>query len=227
MKVGTDAILLGAWAFGDVSVDSTRNVKSILDVGTGSGIVALMMAQRFPKAVVQALEIDEAAAQQAAENFRSSPWPNRLRVDQANFNQWIETHSLRRFELIVSNPPYFENSLRPPQAERRAARHADLLTVSQLMTGAAERLEPHGSLCVIFPASGRQTCIDRAAAAGLLLQEECRVRPTPQHDVHRVLLRFGLHAETDPAVRELAIEHQRHQYTEDYAALAGDFLLKL
>lgn len=227
MKVGTDAILLGAWASGDVGTDCDRNLTSILDVGTGSGIIALMMAQRFPTATVQALEIDEAAADQAAENFRSSRWANRLRVDQANFNRWIDTHSDRRFELIVSNPPYFENSLRPPQAERRAARHADLLTTFQLITGAADLLEPRGSLCLIFPTSGRQTCIDQATAAGLSLQAECRVRPTSQHDVHRVLLRFGLHAETDPEVRELAIEHQRHQYTDDYAALAGDFLLKL
>jgi tRNA1Val (adenine37-N6)-methyltransferase len=141
MKVGTDAVLLGAWA--DVS-----GAKSILDIGTGCGVIALMLAQRS-NAVVDAVDIDEQSAKQAAENFKNSPW--KLNV----FNTSIQKFEHDRYDLIVSNPPFFSKSLLPPKAHRKLARHTESLSFAELFEAAERLLAPSGRFAIIVPESLR------------------------------------------------------------------------
>ena len=142
MKVGTDGVLLGAWA-------SVRNAHKILDVGTGTGLVALMLAQRsLPDADIVALEIDKAAAGQAGENVARSPWKERIEVVQADFRNY---QSSDKFDVIVSNPPYFVDSLECPDQQRNAARHNDSLTYEELLEGVAGLLAEDGAFTIVIP----------------------------------------------------------------------------
>ena len=141
MKVGTDGVLMGAWA--DVEGDSR-----ILDLGTGSGLIALMLAQRNSEAEILALDIDEQATIQAQHNFELSPWAKRLSVVNANVCDYV---SERKFSHIVTNPPYFVDSLHSPDAARTAARHTASLSFAQIEASSERLLEPEGKLSVFLP----------------------------------------------------------------------------
>jgi len=142
MKVGTDAVLLGSWV-------NVEGAKRILDVGTGSGIIALMLAQRTDEDVkIDAIEIEKNDAAQASENILSSPWPDKISVRHTSVQEF---HTDLRYDLIVSNPPYFINSLLPPSQERTTARHANDLSFDELISHSLRLLKPEGRLAVILP----------------------------------------------------------------------------
>ncbi len=143
MKVGTDGVLLGAWA-------NAPAAGRILDVGTGSGIIALMLAQRYPIAFVSAVEIDANAARQAAENVRRSPWPDRIRVFNESFAKFCQRpeNGAGRFHGIICNPPFFQAGTRSRDLSRRRARHDDQLSIDELMIGAARVLDEAGAAFV-------------------------------------------------------------------------------
>lgn len=229
MKIGTDSILLGAWAdpgdgFGKGPPSLHGAPHTVLDIGTGTGVLAVMMAQRFPAVRVTGLEIDQAAADQANENFARSPWPDRLSCVHADARTWS---TCDRFDLIISNPPFFDHGLRSPNPRRRTARHTDQLATAELLSAARRVLTPTGRLCLIYPFRQRDELVEAAANHGLYPEVECRVRPSPRHDPHRVLLRFSAEEADEPECSELPIETARHHYTPQYAALARPFLLKL
>ncbi|MDD3077376.1 MAG: methyltransferase, partial [Proteiniphilum sp.] len=143
MKVGTDGVLLGAWA-------NAGRGKMILDVGTGTGLIALMMAQRYPGAAIRAIDIDRDAVAQARENVDDSPFADRMTVEQDDFRHYASACA-EKFDLIVSNPPWFNRALLPPDAQRKTARHSISLTLTELLLSAANCLSPEGVLALILP----------------------------------------------------------------------------
>ena len=143
MKVGTDGVLLGAWT-------PVKSSVRILDIGTGTGLVALMLAQRST-ASITALEIDEAAAAQATENINRSPWKNRIEVIQQDFKHYSSKNGISKFDTIVSNPPYFNASLKCSDEQRNKARHNDSLTYEELLAGVSGLLSQEGTFTIVIP----------------------------------------------------------------------------
>ena len=216
MKVGTDGILIGAWAAEDTTP------RRVLDIGTGCGIIALMLAQRFPNAEVVAIERDTRSAQQAQENFAASPWAERIAAVHSTLQDYSPDGC---FDLIVSNPPWFQNSLKPPDAVRASARHDDWLSTEELLDRGERLLSTDGRLCCILPIEQEQHVCDVAKARGLFVQRRCRIRPRPEKDPHRAMLAFAT-SESSVKETELAIEVERHFPTPEYRTLTSEFLLK-
>ena len=179
MKVGTDGVILGAWA---------RGGQRVLDVGTGTGIVALMMAQRYPEAKVTAIDIDEGAVEQATENAESSPFIGRVTV----VHESVQEHE-GLYDAVVSNPPYFVNSLNAPDQQRNIARHAETLTYAELMQAAWRLLTDDGELSVIVPFDYRQRMEDEATFTGFFPSRVCALRTVGGKPARRFLLAFRKH----------------------------------
>lgn len=216
-KVGTDSILLGSWATAD-------NAIRILDIGTGCGLLGLMLAQRFPSSAITAIEIDQSACAQAQRNFLNSPWSDRLAAQPIDARKFAATLC---FDLIVCNPPYFEASLKPDNVSRSTARHNDQLTFAELANIAATVLGEQGRFSVVLPMDRASEFIDAAASCKLHLKRRCDVRPTPETAPKRSLLDFGQQRPHMIDSSELTLEVTRHQYTAGYIELAKDFLLKM
>ena len=178
MKVGTDGVLLGAWT------PLPEPCRRVLDIGTGSGLIALMLAQRLPSSTVLAIDVDEAAVAQAAENFQSSPWAERLQAEHVA----LQDLQAEPFDLIVSNPPYFVDSLKNPDAQRRAARHTDSLSYEQLQSCSAQLLTEGGTLAVILPAEAETPFLALAGQQGLTPYKITRVHTRANKPAKRVLL---------------------------------------
>ncbi len=217
MKVGTDGVLLGAWA--DVSA-----ARRVLDIGTGTGLIALMIAQRCADARITAIDIDSDAVGQARENVSASPWADRIVVEQHDLNLYGTDG---RFDLIVSNPPYFNDSLKCPDAQRSAARHTDGLTFHTLIERAVALLAKDGRFAVIIPTDGMSLFLEIASGHGLHLRRRTLVRTKPGAIPKRVLLSFGLSSEIATVEDELVIELERHVYSEEYIALTREFYLRM
>lgn len=227
MKVGTDGVLLGAWA-------PVRNARHILDVGTGTGLIALMMAQRTsPDVRITALEIDPDAAAQAKENADASPWRERIEVIANNFNEYKNEH---KFDLIVSNPPYFVESLKCPDGQRNTARHtSDELNYEILMGHSASLIAPYGIVAVVVPAEV-EACVEEAAwAAGLALTHKTSVITKMGKTCKRLLLAFTFAGGQGSRLYELYATRREDvlcmmtpdgEYTTEYKELTGDFYLK-
>ena len=205
MKVGTDGVLLGCWsgydaaAAGSPTIPHRYHYARCLDIGTGSGLIALMLAQRFPDALIDAIDIDEAAVEQAAENFAASPWSDRLHAYCAKLQEW-QSHSVPSLEgrvregfysLIVSNPPYFQNSLKNPDKGRQTARHTDTLTYSELLRHSVRLLTENGILALVLPAEAEQEICSLAAQHSLYLTRITRVYSKDSKPARRVLLCFS------------------------------------
>lgn len=216
MKVGTDGVLLGAWA-------PVENHKRILDVGAGTGLISLQLAQRNAQADITAIEIDEAAAAQACENVVRSPWADRIHVVCCDFRNF---QSETRFDLVVSNPPYFMDALKCPGEQRRLARHTDELNYELLFHRSANLLQEQGSVSIIIPAEVEKNVIDTAWKYKLFPHSRLRVYTKPGKPCRRVLFSFGF-GEKECADKELCIETVHHQYTSQYIALTKDFYLKM
>ncbi|MFC5048169.1 tRNA1(Val) (adenine(37)-N6)-methyltransferase [Aquimarina hainanensis] len=219
MKIGTDGVLLGAWA----SVSDT--VHSILDVGTGTGVIALMMAQRSPAEIVDALEIDSDAYEQAVDNFEGSPWGDRLFCYHASFQEFV-TEIEDSYDLIISNPPFFAEDYKTTDVKRDLARFEEALPFEHLIHGAVRLLNEQGKLALIVPFKEEKRIIELAAQVSLFPQRITRVRGTPDTVLKRSLLELGFLNKMCEE-EELVIESSRHQYTEAYMKLTKDFYLKM
>jgi len=218
MKVGIDGVLLGAWC-------NVVDTDHILDIGTGTGLIALMIAQRS-NSLIDAIEIDSTAVLQASENVKHSPWANRIKVEEVSLQDFAATTS-QRYDLIVSNPPYFINSLKAPSEDRNVARHTDSLTHEELISNAIHLLKPEGRICIILPVNEALLCRDFALCNGLFCTREVKVIPKPTTNPKRTLLEFRLQP-IQQEVSELVIEsNERHHYSEEFSLLAKDFYLKL
>ena len=215
MKVGTDGVLVGAWA-------SVRaNGRTILDIGTGTGLIALMLAQRNPEAEVVAVEIDSESAAQARDNVAASLWSDRVTVEECAVQDFV---SDRKFDLIVSNPPYFVDSQKCPDGSRNTARHTDTLSFSELMKAAERLLASDGRFAVIVPSEAAMSVV---AAGNLHLVRRCDVHTKPNAQPKRVMLEFSPRFEGAAIREELTIgDGTNGGYSPEYVALTRDFYLK-
>ena len=219
MKIGTDGVLLGAWA------SINHKPFSILDIGTGTGILSLMLAQRTFAETIEAIEIDDNAFEQAAENFENSPWADRLFCYHAGFIEFIEEVD-DKYDLIVSNPPFQSEDYKTDNTQRDLARFTDALPFDHLLYGTSKLLSENGKAAFIIPFSEEDNFIALASKFNLYPNRLTRVKGTPSTDIKRSLLEFSFN-ETNIDTSELIIEIGRHDYTEDYINLTKDFYLKM
>jgi tRNA1Val (adenine37-N6)-methyltransferase len=217
MKVGTDGVLLGAW------VDVAK-VNTVLDVGTGSGVIALMLAQRTPtETQIDAIEIDKACAEQAQENVQQSPWAKKIIVHHSLLQEF---HSSKKYDLIVSNPPYFNNSLPPPERARADARHTDMLPHHELLAHTKQLIAPAGRLAVILPFAEGKAFISMASITGLFCVRQCSFYSRQGKPQERWLLEFALEPRTFK-IEKLLLFADDNNWSEDYKDLTRDFYSKL
>ena len=222
MKVSTDACLLGA-------VADAQGAARVLDVGTGTGLLALMLAQRFAETAITALEIDPAAAAQAAANVQSSPWASRIEVRPQSLAAYAAT-APAPFGHIVCNPPFFREALPAPEAARRRARHAGAtsLTFEALAQFATDFLLPAGALTVLLPPPEMMGFEQVAQALGLHPQHRLRVQHRPGGRVTRHIVRFGRGEAAVPEAQELCIRTARDDdYSAEFRGLLAGFYLAL
>ena len=216
MKLGTDGVLLGAW----VAVEESD--RRILDIGTGTGVIALMMAQRAESAHITAVEIDPPSAADARDNVAASPWSDRVTVevcDIADYDPGV------RFDLILTNPPYFSESLLPPDNGRAAARHTESLTFGTLADSAVRLLAPHGRFALILPTAEAVRFRTLAVARGLYPQRMTEVWSTPRSGAIRMLAEYGtVPLPEPPAADKIVIDDGG--FTAEYRELTKDFYLK-
>jgi len=220
MKIGTDGVLLGAWT----PID--HNPFSILDIGTGTGIIALMLAQRTSAQQIDALEIDENTYEQAVDNFENSPWSDRLFCFHAGLDEFIEEPE-DEYDLIVSNPPFHAEDYKTKNEQRDLARFQDALPFEDLIEAADLLLSENGIFALIIPYKEEQKFIQLAANFELFPIKTTRVKGTPITEIKRSLLAFSRHKMAELAIDELVIETARHHYTPEYIALTKDFYLKM
>ena len=217
MKVGTDSVLLDAWATGGTQ---------ILDVGTGTGVIALMMAQRFPQAHVTAIDILDDACAQAQQNVEASPFASQIDVRCVAVQQMAADSTFSgRFDAIVSNPPFFDNALKAKGDTRIVARHTDTLPFHQLFGAVRQLLAPDGVFSAIIPFDYRSKFEAEAALAGFCVARVCALRTTPRKSVRRYLLSFQVKPPREVSVEEQILEMQPGVRSEWYAGITREFYL--
>lgn len=216
MKVGTDGVLLGAWS-------DVENAQSVLDIGTGTGLLALMAAQRNSHAYIDAIEIEPYAAREAQENVNASPWQARIRVYQESLFSFLPD---KKYDCILCNPPFFTNSTKNPEPGRTLARHCDSLPHAKLLQQVKILLETTGKFSVVLPYNQADSFIHLAAELSLYPQKITQVLPNPGKPPKRVLLELSS-TPVQPFVEELVVELSRHHYSQEYIQLTRDFYLKM
>lgn len=231
MKVGTDGVLLGCWVFGSQELRAKKQER-ILDIGTGSGLIALMLAQRYAEAQIDAIDIDSDAVVQARENFAASPWADRLHAAQCALQELRAESQERKYDLIVSNPPYFTDSLKNPDAARRTARHNDTLPFGTLIAESVQLLAANGTLAVIIPTEAEDELQRLAAERGLQCVKRCYVHPKPGRPAKRVMIAWtggdqlrNASATIGGTTEHLTLEDEQGGRSEAYRELTKDYYL--
>lgn len=218
MKIGTDGVLLGAWT-------NAANAKSILDIGTGTGLIAIMLAQQNEYAIVEGIEIDPNAYEQAAENMAASPFSIRLHAINKAIQDFVPC-SL--YDVIVSNPPFFNAGTYSNQQKRNAARHTVSLTHTDLSNAVKRLLADEGRFSVILPYLEGLKFIELAKEYGLFLTRKTQVKPKANKKVERLLLEFKKREQEIVLTDTLVIQFEkRNDWTKEYKALTGAFYLKI
>ena len=212
MKVNTDGVLLGA------AMTIPENVSTMLDIGTGNGTIALMAAQRHPGAVIHAIDIDQASAREAAQNFKESPWSGRL---TAFHTALADFRPDCKYGHIFSNPPYYDSSLTNPDERKAEARHSLNLSYSHILAFAADNLTPEGTLSLILPADARKNLLREAGSWGLFPFRILMIRTTPRKKPTRMIAEFCFDRQT-PSEDLLTIQ-ESGKYTQEYISLTDDF----
>ncbi len=228
MKVCTDACLFGAWAVESLELKAQSlklKAQKILDIGTGTGLLSLMLAQKFTDVLIDAVEMDEAAAMQAAANFQASPWKERLKVYNTiiqQFNQSTNQH----YNFIICNPPFFDNDLKSIDAQRNLALHSEALSLEELIIAIDNNLKADGNFAVLLPYHRTKYFEELAAAKNFHLAEKMLVKQTPKHGYFRSMLLFG--REPFATVeKEIIIKNESNAYTNEFATLLKDYYLNL
>lgn len=220
MKIGTDGVLLGAWT------PLANNPFSILDIGTGTGVIALMLAQRSHAEQIDALEIDEEAYEQSVDNFENSPWSDRLFCFHAGLDEFVEEPE-DEYDLIVSNPPFYSEDYKTECNQRDMARFQDAMPFEELIEAAAMFLSENGIFAVIIPFKEEENFLALTKECELYPLKITRVKGTPTTEIKRSLLAFSRNETLNFVADELVIETARHIYTPEYITLTKDFYLKL
>jgi len=219
MKIGTDGVLLGTWA----SVE--KNPSSILDIGSGTGLISLILAQRSSAETIDAIEIDEDAYEQCVENFEVSDWADRLFCYHAELDEFAEEID-EKYDLIVSNPPFFSEDVSSGNTSRDIARQNTSLPFDELIKGVSKFLNDDGTFSTIVPFKEEESFIALGSQSGLFPKRITRVKGSPSSAIKRSLLEFSS-VRKEVSIEELVIEKQRHEYTAEYIALTKDFYLKM
>lgn len=219
MKIGTDGVLLGTWT------NLGQHLQSILDIGAGTGLIALMMAQRSAAEVIDAIEIDSDAYEQCVENFESSPWADRLYCYHAGLDEFVDEMN-KPYELIVCNPPFYTETVSSGNMQRDQARQTAFLPFDELLRGVAVLLASNGSFSTIIPHTEEGQFIRIALSCGLFPKRCLHVKGNPKAEFKRSLLEFT-RQRLVCGVNQLVIETNRHEYTPDYVNLTKDFYLKM
>jgi tRNA1Val (adenine37-N6)-methyltransferase len=216
MKVGTDAILLGSWA-------DPAGARTILDVGTGSGILALMLAQRS-EAKIDAIDIDPESTLQAGQNVQLSPWKKRISVIHRSLQDHL-IQSAGPYDLIITNPPFFRHSLKSPDPLKNLARHAGNLTFESMLHSITGLLAVEGSFYTIMPFTESQAFRNLAVIQGLFLHRSLRVRPAPGKPPHRILMMYRKSRCRQQVEEEIVILERPGHYSENYQNLTGSYYI--
>ena len=217
MKVGTDGVLLGAW------INITEAEKA-LDIGTGTGLIALMLAQRKDSLHIDAIDIDHNAIEQTKENIKHSPFSGQIQAFESSLQHFRE--SGQQYDLIVSNPPFFIQSLKSPHKERTLARHTDSLSLEELLGISSVLLTSKGKLSIIYPFDYKGTLSSLSKKLGLYPSRITNVYPTPVSLPKRVLIEFSK-TELPLIETNLIIEKERHVYSDEFIRLVKNFYLKM
>lgn len=220
MKIGTDGVLLGAWC----PIDN--NPFSVLDIGAGTGILSLMLAQRSNAEQIDSLEIDEEAYEQCVENFENSPWSDRLFCFHAGLDEFVDEPE-DEYDIIISNPPFYSENYKTDDSQRDLARFQDALPFEDLVEAADLLLSENGIFAVIIPYKEEERFIDLCAEVELFPVKVTRVKGSHTTPIVRSLLAFKRYELSVLTADELVIEISRHEYTDDYINLTKDFYLKM
>ncbi|MDO5978389.1 tRNA1(Val) (adenine(37)-N6)-methyltransferase [Flavivirga spongiicola] len=219
MKIGTDGVLLGAWA------SIKKHPFSILDIGAGTGILSLMLAQRSYAEIIDAIEIDDLAYEQCVDNFERSPWGDRLFCYHAALEEFVDEIE-DTYDLIISNPPFYSEDFKTENMQRDLARFTDALPFEHLIDSVSKLLSDQGTFSVIIPFKEESHFMDLASKVNLYPNSILRVKGNPKSEIKRSLLEFSFQ-KTNTGTSELIIETVRHQYTQEYIHLTKDFYLKM
>ncbi len=218
MKVGTDSVILGAWV-------STKQVTTVLDVGSGCGILALMMAQRTNAQIV-AVELDEPSAREAEENFTASQWRNRLTVENQDFVSFANT-STNKYDLIISNPPFFNSVFKTKDHRRNLARHTDTLNFEELVANAIKLLNPIGIFAVVLPIPESKQITQIATDHGLHIVRRLDIIPVEGREPNRCNLEFGFSKPITSSTEQLIIRNKDGGFTRSYHEMLRPYYLGL
>jgi tRNA1Val (adenine37-N6)-methyltransferase len=219
MKIGTDAVLLGAWA------SLKNNPFSVLDIGAGTGVLGLMLAQRSNAETIDALEIDNDAYEECIENFENSSWSDRLFCYHASLIEFAEEIE-DDYDLIICNPPFYSEDYKTDNEARDLARFNDAMPFKHLIYAVANLLSGSGIFSVVIPFKEEAKFKDLASQVGLFLNRSLHIKGNPDTETKRSLLEFSF-KESKIKTSKLIIETARHKYTEDYINLTKDFYLKM
>jgi tRNA1Val (adenine37-N6)-methyltransferase len=218
MKVGMDGVLLGAWT-------DPSGVERILDIGTGTGLIALMIAQKNSLAQIDAIEVDPEAYNEAVQNIQQSQWRERIHAECCSFQEFAEQAN-RKYDLIVSNPPFFNNGIKAPVENRAQARHSDSLPLDVLVSGAANMLSENGRMALVLAVESLPEITSLANQNKLFISRLCRIKPNPIKSDFRILIELSVQ-EVQTKEETLMIEFEKHHdYTPGYRELTKDFYLK-
>ena len=218
MKVGTDGVILGAWT-------GINQSNSVLDIGTGTGLLALMIAQRCHSAQIDAIEIDKNAAVQAKQNVANSMYHDRIEIMHSSFQNHIASEEMKKYDLVICNPPYFSTSVKGNSDQRNIARHDDLLPLETLISGVRRILSEKGRLSIIFPVQNEAKLSELLGENGLYINCLLKVYPTPEKEASRCCYEISA-GKTQILNEKLVIEiGSRHEYSSAYQKLTAPFYL--
>jgi len=218
MKIGTDAVLLGTLA-------EVRKAINILDIGTGSGVIAMMLAQRS-SAHIDAIDIHKPSCEDALVNFKNSPWPGRLNIHHTSLEDFSKT-TKTRYDLIVSNPPFFDKGLKSPSEDKNIAKHCGTLSYSNLLEGVKHLLDTPGYFSLILPYSERNNFISMALTHNLFLNREILIYPKVNKPANRIILEFSKLKPDKIHFSELPVRDSNGSFHEKYDLLTKEFYLDL
>ena len=219
MKIGTDGVLLGAWS------SKESQPFSILDIGAGTGVLSLMMAQRCDAELIDAIEIDDKAYEQCVENFEQSPWGDRLFCYHASLEEFADEID-DQYDLIICNPPFFSEDYKPKNSQRDLARFQDAMPFNHIIESVLKLLAENGIFSVVIPNKEESRFTRIALEFGLFLNKVLHVKGNPSSEVKRSFMSFSFR-ESEITTDQLTIEVNRHEYTPEFINLTKDFYLKM